>query len=119
MHFGKKESNSLKISYGNEENEPKTEVISIPGSVDVLLSLKEEDSYGLSLNYRPIASVGSSPELALESFTVSSDPCSFGLIVSCLRSVTSGPSDRRSFRHEVLYEICKYGQCEKRFREAC
>ncbi|MGH2613514.1 MAG: hypothetical protein ACRDFB_10775 [Rhabdochlamydiaceae bacterium] len=27
MHFGKKKRNSLKISYGNEENEPKTEVI--------------------------------------------------------------------------------------------
>jgi len=27
MHFGKKERNSLKISYGNEENESKTGVI--------------------------------------------------------------------------------------------
>ncbi|MGH2612971.1 MAG: hypothetical protein ACRDFB_07980, partial [Rhabdochlamydiaceae bacterium] len=29
MHFGKKKRNSLKISYGNEENEPKTEVIKL------------------------------------------------------------------------------------------
>ena len=43
-----------------------------------------------------MTSVGSSPELALESFTVSSDPCSFGLTISYLRSVTFDLSDRRS-----------------------
>ena len=60
-----------------------------------------------------MTSAGSSPELALESFTVSSDPCSFGLTVSCLRSVTFGLSDRRSFdaRHYTRWR--RYGQYRK------
>jgi hypothetical protein len=60
-----------------------------------------------------MTSAGSSPELALESFTVSSDPCSFGLTVSYLRSVTSGLSDRRSFDTRNYTKRRKYEQHKK------
>jgi hypothetical protein len=81
-----------------------------PNAVDILPSLKEGDSYGSDLGYRSVASAGSSPELALESFTVSSDPCSFGLTVSYMRSVTFGLSDRRSFDAGNCKKWNNYGQ---------
>ena len=84
--------------------------VQLPRYIDILTFLKEGDSYGSNLGCRSVASVGSSPELALESFTVSSDPCSFGLTVSYLRSVTFGLSDRRSFDIRNYTQRQYYGE---------
>ena len=80
--------------------------------IDILPFLKKGDSYRSQTKVGLMISVGSSPELALESFTVSSDPCSFGLTVSYLRSVTSGLPDRRS-------HSCRDGEDFSRAEELC
>ncbi len=63
-----------------------------------------------------MTSAGSSPELALESFTVRSDPCSFGLTVSYMRSVTFGLSDRRPFDIHHYTKKRKNGQYGKKLK---
>ncbi len=66
-----------------------------------------------------MTSAGSSPELALESFTVDSDPCSFGLTVSYLRSVTFGISCRRSFDENRILGKRNIVEKKARWKKIC